>query len=242
LTTGQRDLLTLEDRAAAIVSAIEAELVVDPGARRKGLGGRLLATVLERSGDDLLLWAHGNHPGARALARRHRLTPARTLLQLRTSVPAVTAEPARPAGSITAFRPGVDDEEWLALNALAFASHPEQGKLTQRDLDARIAEDWFNPEDFLLARDPQGELTGFCWLKVEADLGEFYAVGVDPRRQGEGLGRMLVAAGLSRLAALGIRIANLYVEADNLPAVRLYRSFGFTDYSADVQYARGEKL
>jgi len=62
-------------------------------------------------------------------------------------------------------------------------------------------------------------------------------VGVDPDRQGEGLGRKLVGAGLARLASRGIRTAALYVEADNEPAVRLYRSFGFANHSIDIQYA-----
>lgn len=137
---------------------------------------------------------------------------------------------------VAAFRPGIDDAAWLAVNAAAFASHPEQGKLTQSDLDARKAEEWFDPHDFLLLWDGD-DLVGFCWLKVEADIGEFYAVGIAPQRQGEGLGRVLVEAGFARLAARGIPTASLYVEADNEPALRLYRSFGFGDYTVDVQYA-----
>jgi mycothiol synthase len=93
----------------------------------------------------------------------------------------------------------------------------------------------------LLLRDGD-ELIGFCWLKVEGDIGEFYAVGIAPHRQGEGLGRVLVEAGFARLAARGIRTASLYVEADNEPALRLYRSFGFGDYTVDVQYASGAFL
>jgi mycothiol synthase len=187
------------------------------------------------------VWAHGDHPAARILAARHGLEPVRTLLQLRAAI-----RDARPAArssgtEVAAFRPGIDDAAWLAVNAAAFASHPEQGRLTQNDLDARKAEEWFEPLDFLLLRDGD-ELIGFCWLKVEGDIGEFYAVGIAPHRQGEGLGRVLVEAGFARLAARGIRTASLYVEADNEPALRLYRSFGFGDYTVDVQYASGAFL
>ena len=80
-------------------------------------------------------------------------------------------------------------------------------------------------------------MVGYCWLKIEDGVGEFYVVGVDPDRQGSGLGRRLVAAGLAHLAERGIREASLYVEADNTPALALYRSFGFGDYSIDIQYA-----
>jgi mycothiol synthase len=243
LGEGHRELIALGTDAAAIVTpdAAEAEFVVDPGARRRGLGEQLLTTLLERSGGTLRVWAHGDHPAARILAARHGLEPVRTLLQLRAAI-----RDARPAArssgtEVAAFRPGIDDAAWLAVNAAAFASHPEQGRLTQNDLDARKAEEWFEPLDFLLLRDGD-ELIGFCWLKVEGDIGEFYAVGIAPHRQGEGLGRVLVEAGFARLAARGIRTASLYVEADNEPALRLYRSFGFGDYTVDVQYASGAFL
>ena len=211
----------------------EAEIVVSPARRRRGLGARLLADVLARSGGNVLIWAHGDHPDARSLAARAGLEPVRELLQLRLSpvrAPGGTAE-------VRAFRPGADDAEWLALNALAFADHAEQGALSQADLDARKAESWFAPADFLIASGDDSSMIGFCWLKVEGGIGEFYAVGVSPAAQGRGLGRGLVAAGLQRLAARGIRESNLYVEAENTTAVALYRSVGFVDHSIDIQYS-----
>jgi mycothiol synthase len=238
---GARRLLTVPETGSPLGAALvavggdstEAELVVHPDARRRGLGERLLTSVIAESAGELLIWAHGDHPGARALAARHGLEPVRELLQLRAEV-GPRAEARR---TTRPFRPGLDDTAWLELNSLAFADHPEQGKLTQRDLDARMAEPWFEPEDFLLLWDDD-ELIGFCWLKVDGAVGELYAVGVAPGRQGEGIGRTLVEAGLNRLAERGIRTSTLYVEADNESAVRLYRSYGFTKHTIDIQYRR----
>jgi mycothiol synthase len=247
-SAGTRRLLTVshpetgEPAGAGLVQdgadTTEAELVVHPDARRRGLGERLLTRVMAATTRELLIWAHGDHPGARALAVKHGFEPVRQLLQMRAEVrPSPDSKNDR--RTVRPFRPAVDDSAWLQLNAKAFADHPEQGKLTQRDLDARKAEAWFDPEDFLLLWDDE-ELIGFCWLKVENALGEFYAVGVAPGRQGQGIGRTLVEAGLNRLAERGIRESSLYVEADNEPAVRLYRSYGFTDYTVDIQYRREE--
>lgn len=267
--SGARRLVTVaESRAVALVTTepgdIEAELVVHPDARRRGFGERLLREVMAAADGTLLIWAHGDHPAARALAKRHGFEAVRELLQLRLTLPGPTTNDApasgdravgklaegsvhKPASTSSAstsetsgfkpFRPGVDDAAWLALNAHAFADHAEQGRLTPTDLDARLAEPWFTPDDFLLLWDGS-ELIGFCWLKVDGDLGEFYAVGVSPQRQGEGIGRMLVEAGLLRLAERGIRTSNLYVEADNEAAVRLYRSYGFANHTIDVQYRK----
>ncbi|MBC7518521.1 MAG: mycothiol synthase [Microbacteriaceae bacterium] len=245
--------------AVAIVAAgtahspTEVELVVAPSARHRGLGARLLAQLLTdprldgtelRLGNpgSVLIWAHGDHPDARALAARFELIPQRQLFQLRLDpvrAAPVHLRPVRTHGApaeVTAFQPGVDDAEWLALNARAFADHPEQGQLSQTDLESRLAEPWFNAADFLIARDALGVMTGFCWLKIEGEIGEFYAVAVSPAAQGSGLGRSLVNAGLARLLERQISVSSLYVEGENTAALALYRSVGFTDHTVDVQY------
>jgi len=232
LRTGEKQLLLQTDSAAAVYDIAEAEFAVDPGQRGAGVGTRMLERLLELCDPDVKIWAHGDHPAARALAASHGFAPVRRLLQLRMPL---THSP--PAGATTAFRPGVDDADWLALNARAFAFHPEQGSVSHADLDALTSEAWFDADDFLLLRDGD-ELIGYCWLKIEDEIGEFYVVGVDPDRQGEGLGRRLMDAGLARLASRGIRTAALYVESDNVPAVALYRSLGFMEHSVDIQYAR----
>ena len=224
---------------AAIIGPDEFELVIDPDSRQRGLGASLLAEVLAQGADARSVWAHGDHPGARALATRFGFVAVRTLLQLRAEVPetAARASSLRDRHHLSTFRHGIDDADWLTLNARAFADHPEQGQLVQRDLDDRISQDWFNPDDFLLVHD-DGELIAFCWLKVEGDIGEFYAVAVDPAMHGGGLGRTLMDAGFARFAEQGIRTAALYVEADNAPALALYRRFGFTQHTIDVRYAK----
>jgi len=256
LATGARQLVWAGP-AAAIYSATEAEFVVAPDFRRQGNGGRMLNLLLTQAPGDLYLWAHGGHPDARALAASRGLEPVRELLQLRRPSNAKRgAKPGAGEVSIRASRYSTsggrdsrystrearvsryssgDADAFLALNARAFASHPEQGRLSRAEFDVLTAEPWFDPDDFLLLWEGD-TLVGFCWLKVEGDLGEFYVVGVDPARQGQGLGRMLVQHGLERLAGRGIRESHLYVEGDNTAALRLYREFGFREHSVDLQY------
>jgi mycothiol synthase len=236
LATGGRQLLAIGDVAAALYAPGEAEFVVDPDARRHGHGTELLDHLLALDAG-LKVWAHGDHRDARALAASHGLEPVRELLQLRVDGFDTAVEGASTGSGTEAFVAGRDEDAWLELNSRAFASHPEQGAVTRADLDVLMAEPWFDADDFLLLRDDDA-LVGYCWLKVEGGFGEFYVVGVSPDRQGEGLGRRLVEAGLRRLAERGIRDARLYVEADNAPAVALYRSYGFDDHSIDIQYAR----
>lgn len=222
----------------------QLELVVSPEARRAGLGTELARAATEHG--RVVAWSHGGHPAAAALARAVGLAPVRELWVMRaplTGLPDLTV----PDGYvIRAFRPGVDDAGVLAVNAAAFAAHPEQGALDQAGLEERMAEDWFDPAGLLVAeRVGSSEVAGFHWTKVHPAAagvpahGEVYVIGVHPSTQGSGLGRSLLVAGLQHLRAKELDEVVLYVEGDNHGAIRLYESFGFTHASADthVQYA-----
>lgn len=195
--------------------------------------------------------AHGNHvhlaadhPAetldriAEAVADRSGFLRRRDLLQLRRQLPVPVDHPARngrPTLALRPFRPGVDEDPWIRSNNRAFADHPDQGHETRATFESRAAEGWFDPADLLLLDDAArpGELAGSCWTKrhpPSADdppLGEIYVIGVDPARQGEGLGPALVLGGLDHLAERGLRTAVLYVDMDNHPARALYDRLGF---------------
>lgn len=186
------------------------------------------------------LWAHGEPSVANQAARRAGLRPIRTLLQLRTTLAEVAEQPLPEGIRIRPFVPGQDDAAWLAVNARAFAGHPEQGRWGRHELDLRLRADWFDPAGFLLAVSGD-RLLGYHWTKVHAELdppaGEVYVLGVDPDAQGLRLGSALLAAGLRHLLGRGLHTVLLYVEQDNAAAVRLYQRAGFTTHSADIQYA-----
>ncbi|MCJ7439565.1 MAG: GNAT family N-acetyltransferase, partial [Acidimicrobiia bacterium] len=127
----------------------------------------------------------------------------------------------------------------------SFRDDPDQGGWTLETLRAREAEPWFDPQGFLLAFDDAG-LAGFCWTKAHPPappsepepLGEIYAIGVDPDRQGIGLGRALVLGGLTSLHDRGVRVGMLFVDAANTAGVGLYRVLGFETARVDRAYGR----
>ena len=252
-----------------LVEGPSAEVVVLPSCRRQGTGHALVAQVLRVAesaapGAGLRLWAHSDTVSARALTQSLGFARTRVLWQMRRSLVAPLPSTPLPEGVLLrTFLPGIDDAEWLALNAAAFAHLPDQGGWTSADLQRRMEEPWFDPAGFLIATDTAGAMVGFHWTKVhggehahdDADhdrlhaegtehlhghghdpLGEVYVVAVAPGHQGTGLGRVLVEAGLRHLAALGLTQAMLYVDAANAPAIALYSSLGFTHRDTDVLY------
>ncbi|MEB3979797.1 mycothiol synthase [Mycobacterium sp. 663a-19] len=227
-----------------------AELVVHPRARRRGIGAELARAALAKTGGRNQFWAHGTLEPARATASALGLVPVRELVQMRRPLRGVpeAAVPV-PGVSVRTYAGPGDDAELLRVNNAAFADHPEQGGWTEADLAERRREPWFDPTGLFLAfADPAseqaGRLLGFHWTKVHLDrpgLGEVYVLGVDPSAQGRGLGQLLTAVGIEslarRLAGSAEPTVMLYVESDNVAAMRTYERAGFTTYSVDTAYA-----
>ncbi len=227
-----------------------AELVVHPQARRRGIGAAMGRAAMAKTGGHNQFWAHGTLEPARATASALGLVPVRELVQMRRSLRDRPGPvPPVPGVQVRTYAGTADDAELLRVNNAAFAYHPEQGGWTEVDLAGRRSEPWFDPAGLFLAfgdstSDQAGKLLGFHWTKVHLDqpgLGEVYVVGVDPSAQGRGLGQILTAVGLESLAR---RLADsaeptvmLYVESDNVAAVRTYQGLGFTTYSVDTAYA-----
>jgi mycothiol synthase len=233
------------------VDGPSAEVAVDPAQRRLGLGRQLVQELIGLSPDGKLrLWAHGEQAGATELATGMGFTQARVLWQMRRSLYAPLPRPVFPVGvDVRPFRVGADEDAWLALNALAFVSLPDQGGWTREDLDRRLNEPWFSADGFLMAWRGT-EVVGFHWTKVHGRLGsdnehhhqpigEVYVVGVDPAQRGTGLGRALTLAGLHHLRSLDLSQAMLYVDATNTAAISLYEGLGFARWDTDVLFRRG---
>lgn len=237
------------DRPGPALPEVDAitSRVADPTTSLDDLG-RLLAQAADLvagRGDRaaLMLDAEPAPDDLDAIARSAGFALTRTLLQMRRPLPMPEGDRGGSGAlpPVRAFRPGVDDDAWLTVNNRAFAWHPEQGGWTREDLAERMSEPWFRADGFLLhdadhdAGDGAGRaIDAFCWTKIHADhdppLGEIYVIGVDPDAHGRGLGRALTLAGLDWLAAHGLTIGMLYVEADNDAGVGLYRDLGFTEH------------
>jgi mycothiol synthase len=217
------------------------EFVVHPAHRTpdEGIGIDLvsaaMAEIRREGGGHVHVWVPKPEAEDDALAEACGLRRGRELLQMRRPLP---LEGPPPALEVRAFRPGADEEAWLAVNNRAFGSHPEQGAWDLETLRRREREPWFDPEGFLV-HEVDGVLAGSCWTKVHPEdppVGEIYVISVDPAHQGRGLGRALVLCGLHHLAQQGIRTGMLYVDAANTPAVSLYRDLGFTVDHVDRAY------
>ena len=114
------------------------QLVVHPDHRRSGHGTSLFAALLADVPEPAV-WAFGDLHGAQRFAASAGMVPGRGLhimeRELTDAVPREAPEGVR-------LRPftDADADAFLAVNAAAFADHPEQGHFSAADLANRQAE------------------------------------------------------------------------------------------------------
>lgn len=211
------------------------QVAVAPEHRRHGLGATLASEVLVEF-PEFSLWAFGTLPAARELANAVGLEPVRELLKMGRALQDEPA-PQVPAGyTIDGFRDD-DAEAVVEVNRLAFAHHPEQGRLTVDEFWQLAGQQWFSAAGLLVARDEQARVAGFHWTKQHDETtGEVYVLAVHPDHGGHGLGRALLEAGLAHLEAAGCTQVHLYVEGSQQRVVRLYESARFDRISMDTAY------
>ena len=186
--TRKGEVLTHQDGFAVLDDHDDTILVaVSPGARGKGLGTSLVSEAVEaRPGHSV--WAFRTLPAARAVAAKLGLQPIRELLRMGRPLAGIAAVPAPPGYRILPFET-TDTEGVVAVNRVAFAHHPEQGRLTVDDFQALTRQPWFDAGGLLVAHHDD-EVAGFHWTKRhDANLGEVYVLAVRPDHGGAGLGR-----------------------------------------------------
>ncbi|MCS4536052.1 mycothiol synthase [Corynebacterium sp. HS2168-gen11] len=220
-----------------------AELAIDPQYRNLGYGQAALANVPA-------CWAHGNLPAAAHIAQKQHWSITRELLvmclagqQLAQLSQHALPQPYRITTMPDIPQPEID-AALLRVNQEAFGWHPEQGKWDQAGLDLTRSNPWYRPEDVLLLWE-HDTLVGFHWLKRYGDAetfhqGEVYIVGLGNAARGKGLGAALLTAGITHLREQGATEIILYVERDNVPAVKLYTSMGFSIAEQHILYRASE--
>ena len=141
---------------------------------------------------------------------------------------------------IRAYDPGGPSDADAVVTLLSAAYPGSEGGWDAPGFAVRRATDWFRAEDLLLLEDLAADgtvdgLLGVHWTKRRgAGVGEVHNLALAPSARGRGLGGALLDVGLAHLASVGCHEVILWVDAENAPALELYRSRGFLPRWDDV--------
>jgi mycothiol synthase len=236
-----------------LVGIISPELkiaIVRPDLRRQGIGRALVELGLEmerrRDRPNLLLGALPDEPIAHAFLANCGFSFHSVVYDLDLPADRAVVAPMWPAELVArSFDRERDVETWVALFNAAFADHPTPLQLSPAFIAQGLDDPDVDDADIIVVEEQaSGELVGFCATDVQRRDGvlgtsaELWSIGVRPDRQGQGLGRQLLRAGVERIRSIGIVDAHLSVNARNAGALRLYEDEGFVRSRTRERYAR----
>ena len=214
-------------------------VVVRPSHRGQGIGGALVGLGFEmereRSRPGVLL---GVLPGADdgvAFLETLGFAYHSTVWDLDLPADRHVPGPVWPPGLIERpFDRERDPAAWIALFNESFADHATPLQIDETFITAGLQDPDIDDEDTRVVEDvATGELVGFCSADVRRIDGaapghvEIWSIGVRPARQGAGIGRQLLRAGVTYLRGVGVAEVSLSVNGRNEGALRLYESEGF---------------
>jgi|TARA_B110000914_G_scaffold89294_1_gene78490 mycothiol synthase len=200
---------------------------VDAEQWTKGALADALTKILDQHNGKISLWIDNPTPATDSDLQQLKFTFQRDLFRMDCELPLEQTTDIE----TRSFRPGQDEEEWCTINNKAFSWHREQSGWTVEMVLERQLESWFDPEGFRIY-ETDDKLAAYCWTKIHKNekphIGEVYVIAVDPKHHGKGLGRALTLAGYQHLHSTGITKGTLYVDAENIAAVTLYKDIGLT--------------
>ena len=207
---------------------VELAGMVDPAARRRGIGTALLDAALplchDRGYQQALLVTPRRSAAGRAFALKRGafLEHSEHALVLRTAPADGPSDPHTSLRRATV----ADATEVAARLAAAFGGAPP-------DMAERLAST--TERTLLVERD--GQAIGTVRLTRDLDSGGIYGFAIDPAWQGRGIGSDVLRRICRLLLDEGARQVGLEVAVDNDRALGLYTSMGFTEVTTEDYYA-----
>jgi mycothiol synthase len=229
-------------------------VVVQPKLRRQGIGRALVDLGLDMEGrrgrPELILGTLPGDLAATAFLKATGFGYHSTVWDLDLPTDANVQAPAWPEGYAgRPFDRTRDLEAWVRVFNEAFADHPTPLQLDPKSVAAGLADpDNVDADIVVLVETATGDLVGFCNCdpgrrdgKI-SDHAELWTIGVRPDRQGRGLGRQLVRAGVENVRRLGIPNVSLSVNGRNESALALYESEGFVRVRTRDRWSRPTRV
>ena len=215
------------------------DLHVRPAERGAGIGGSLLAQLLERAGalgaEVVRAYAPAGDRAWDALAVRHGFQTVEHDRYLLLNVDQATMPPA-PAPSVRALAdepPGAEREAWQleqGLHAALDTSAPFVAESFEAWRTRVLEAPGSGPGTVLVTRTPEGALAGICALRVcTGDPGTVYHAftGVAGEARGQGHGRALKLAAIERARELGAHRLVADTSPDNRAMLTLNERLGY---------------
>jgi mycothiol synthase len=226
-------------------------VVVHPSQRRRGLGSKLLALVLERARElgsrDVLVYANEQNEASNLFLAQRGFQRVGTSGSLKLTGPIEAGSVEFPKGFTLKRYSQVNDPLILrrALNECyrGMWGHQHNDNPSEEELKSPRFLKYYSPDDILLLFDATNAIFGICSLKSQgkqeangelSDLLDGPGI-LQPFRE-QGYQRPMVLAGIEHLRQKGNRPITLEFWGDDEKALDIYRSLGFEMVNRYIAY------
>ncbi|MFC1873014.1 GNAT family N-acetyltransferase [Chloroflexota bacterium] len=147
--------------------------------------------------------------------------------------------------SVTPLKKG--QEGLLAeIQNAAFAGSWGYNPNTPQTIEHSLSFRHCSTDDVRIVVNESGEALAYCWVIIPpsheqpkgAMFGRVSMMGVLPAERGKGMARRALEAGIEYLRCKGVSYIELTVDADNMPARRLYQRAGFVEDHATICFEK----
>ena len=212
----------LDERGTVLVT-------VPPASEGRGVGTTLREAAEARAVARELGLIHqyvpASNEGARAHLRQAGYSPAYRYLRMRIDL-AHAPEPPADVPVRTYIR-GADDGPVHELVEAAMADVPGyRPQSLESWRAAKLDKEGWDPSLWLLHEDVDGLAGAALCERFDNGVGSVEYLAVASPSRGRGVGRALLLHGLAALRAAGLTVGELFVQAGNTGATRLYESVG----------------
>ncbi len=225
----------------------EANILVHPNWRRRGIGSALLSLVIDRSNEleasDVQIYTNARHPAAPGFLQSHGFVPQGAYTELRLTEGVRLPPVIWPFGYTMRTYAEVQDlralTEAMNLCYIPLWGHHE---VSENEMSAWLPN--FNQQGLFLVFSEKGRVIGISrvepsperTLKNGVPTGYIDAPGIVPQHRRLDLYRALVLTGIRWLYSQGKTLVEMESWGDKLEVLKMYRELGFTDIRQLVCY------
>ncbi len=227
--------------------AANANILVHPAWRHRGIGSSLLSMVIDRAGtlkaDEVQIYASSNHSAAPAFLQKHGFAPQGAYTELRLENSMRLPPVIWPYGYT--MRPYSEVQDLATLTqAMNLCYIPLWGhhEVSEQEMASWLPN--FNQQGLFLVFSEKGRAVGISRVEPSPErtfnngtpTGYIDAPGVVPQHRRLDLYRALVLTGIRWLKDQGQAIIEMESWGDKLEVLKMYRELGFRDLRHLVCY------
>jgi len=225
----------------------DANILVHPHLRQRGLGTALLDRIIDRARQlgvgAIQIYAKARHMNASAFLHAHGFVPLGAYTELRLSQGVRLPPVIWPFGYTLRTYAEVQDLSILT-QAMNLAYIPLWGhqEVSEQEMSSWLPD--FNPQGIFLVFSEKGRVIGISRTEPSPErsqvngepTGYIDAPGIVPQHRRLDLYRALVLTGIRWLSDQGLALIEMESWGDKLEVLKMYRELGFTDKRQLVCY------